>query len=164
MGDLDKAEQAFQQALGIKADFVAATANLDSVRKKRAELAAAPPANTANAGGRPRSLGAKFSAANFPAIGIKGLLVESVTTNGAAAAAGLRKGDLVLLLDGREVTSPEQLQTYVTSGTRAHDPDSRPAARRPARSASRSESAEGGPALRRDDHQRRQGVTSTVAR
>ena len=44
---------------------------------------------------------------------IMGVYVNSVTRNGAAAAAGLNSGDVLLTIDGRPVDAPNELQSAV---------------------------------------------------
>jgi tetratricopeptide (TPR) repeat protein len=116
LDDLGRAEEAFRKALALRPDFPAAATNLDNVgQRRRDQTAAASGAEPSQPARRQRSLSAKFTATNIPAVGLRGLLVDAVSTNGAAAAAGLRKGDLVLLANGQEVATPEQLEAVLAA-------------------------------------------------
>ena len=42
-----------------------------------------------------------------------GAEIQEVTSGSGAAAAGLRSGDVILKVEGQEVTSPKQLVGYV---------------------------------------------------
>jgi len=49
-----------------------------------------------------------------------GVMVQGLLENGAAEKAGIKEGDIILKIDGREVSQPNHLQSYVatkTSGT-----------------------------------------------
>jgi serine protease Do len=45
----------------------------------------------------------------------KGVIVQELVEDGAAAAAGLRASDVILSVDGREVNKPGDLQTYIAT-------------------------------------------------
>ncbi|MCE1188181.1 MAG: PDZ domain-containing protein, partial [Ignavibacteria bacterium] len=45
----------------------------------------------------------------------RGVIIESVVENGAAAKADVKRGDVILSVDGNEVDQPNQLQSYVAA-------------------------------------------------
>lgn len=45
----------------------------------------------------------------------KGVWVQSLVEKGAAEAAGIQKGDVILTIDGREVNEPNELQSYIAT-------------------------------------------------
>ncbi len=47
----------------------------------------------------------------------KGIIIQGVLENSAAEEAGLKEGDVILEVDGREVNAPNQLQSYVAAQT-----------------------------------------------
>jgi serine protease Do len=47
----------------------------------------------------------------------KGIMVQGLMENGAAEKAGIKEGDIILKIDGREVNQPNELQSYVASKT-----------------------------------------------
>ncbi len=50
------------------------------------------------------------------AIGLEkagGVMVETLVEDGAAGAAGIREGDVILSVDAKEVNAPNELQTYI---------------------------------------------------
>ena len=47
----------------------------------------------------------------------KGIIIQGVLENSAAAEAGLKEGDVILSVDGRDINAPNQLQGYVASQT-----------------------------------------------
>ncbi|MEM9567001.1 MAG: trypsin-like peptidase domain-containing protein [Cyanobacteria bacterium P01_E01_bin.34] len=50
---------------------------------------------------------------NFNVDADRGVLVQSVAPDGPAASAGLRAGDVILSINGEDITSSDQLQQYV---------------------------------------------------
>jgi Flp pilus assembly protein TadD len=125
--DLAAAEAAFRQALALRPGFAEAQSNLDQVLV--AQLAGKVGTPTANAskaeGGRPsrqpKPFGVRFSNADFTYLGIKGAMVESVAAQSPAEKAGLRKGDVVLGVDGNPVSGPQQLLKYLRNLTGESD-------------------------------------------
>ncbi len=47
----------------------------------------------------------------------RGIIIQGLLENGAAAESDLKPGDIILEIDGREVDAPNQLQSYVASQT-----------------------------------------------
>lgn len=47
----------------------------------------------------------------------KGVLVQNIVENGAAKDAGIKEGDIILKIDGREVNQANELQSYIASKT-----------------------------------------------
>lgn len=120
LGDLTGAAAAFRQALTLRPGFAEAQANLDEVVAR--EAAAANGGVAAAAEGRqreerprrrPRPFGARFSDDDFTYLGIRGALVESVQGESPAERGGLRKGDVVLGVDGKPIEGPQQLLAYI---------------------------------------------------
>ena len=117
--DLTAAEAAFRQALTVRPGFAEAQSNLDQVLV--AQLAGKVGTTSATSSkpdsGRPRRepkpFGVRFSDADFTYLGIKGAVVESVLGQSPAEKAGLRKGDVVLGVDGNPVSGPQQLLKYL---------------------------------------------------
>jgi len=50
-----------------------------------------------------------------------GVIVETIVENGAAAKADIKKGDVILKIDGIEINQPNQLQSYVASKSAGAD-------------------------------------------
>jgi len=127
LGDLTAAEAAFRQALTIRPGFAEAQANLDQVLTR--QLAAQVGTNSATSAKQessrsrrePRPFGVRFSDADFTYLGIKGAMVESVTGKSPAERAGLRKGDVVLGVDGKPIEGPQQLLRYLRNLTGERD-------------------------------------------
>ncbi len=127
LGDLPGAEAAFRQALSIRPGFAEAQANLDQVRTRQLAAQVGAPSATVPkpaAGKRhrePKSLGVRFSDNDFTYLGIKGAMVESVLGESPAERAGLRKGDVVLGVDGKPIAGPQQLLRYLRDLTGERD-------------------------------------------
>ena len=119
LDDLEGAAAAFRQALALSPDFAAARSNLDEVT---ARLAAGPSGSRPLAEGRgaaprperrPRPLGARFGRDGSASGGARGAPVEAVQEDGPAGRAGLRRGDMVLAVDGKPIQDAQQLLTYI---------------------------------------------------
>src|SRR6185436_20145026 len=70
---------------------------------------------------QPKQFGVRFSDADFTYLGIKGAMVESVSGDSPAEKAGLRKGDVVLGVDGEPIEGPQQLLRYLGNLTGERD-------------------------------------------
>ncbi|HET9768827.1 MAG TPA: tetratricopeptide repeat protein [Thermoanaerobaculia bacterium] len=125
--DLAAAEAAFRQALALRPGFAEAQSNLDQVLVTQLAGKVGTPAAAASKpdSGRPRRqpkpFGVRFSSADFTYLGIKGAVVESVLGQSPAEKAGLRKGDVVLGVDGNPVAGPQQLLKYLRNLTGERD-------------------------------------------
>lgn len=125
--DLTGAEAAFRRALELKPGFAEAQSNLDQVLV--AQLAGKVGTSSATSdkpeSGRPRRqpkpFGVRFSDADFTYLNIKGAMVDSVQGESPASKAGLRKGDVVLGVDGKPVEGPQQLLRYLRNLTGERD-------------------------------------------
>ncbi len=116
----DQATEAFERALAIQADFPGARANLEAVQEARGR-----PRSTQPSVGRPLPrppptgrtprLGVRFAKIDYSALGLKGAMVDNVESAGPADRAGVRKRDLILKIDGHDVTDAEELNRYVAS-------------------------------------------------
>ncbi len=122
LGLTDQAIEAFERALAIDADFPDPRANLEAARQGRGrpvpppppEQAAETPAQPPPSGPAPR-LGVDFADIDYAALGLKGAMVDRVIGSTPAARAGLRKRDLILKVDGRDVIDAGDLERYVAS-------------------------------------------------
>jgi len=129
---LDQAEASFEQALRIDPGFAEAKENLTAVRemKSRGGAAPAPPppgraTTTTRQAPPPPSppvsrarVGLKFSDTDYAALGLKGVLVESVDAGSAAARAGIEPRDLILEVDGRDVLGVDDFYRLVAESGR----------------------------------------------
>ena len=120
LGLYDQATEAFERALAIQADFPGARENLEAVKQARTQPRR-PPTAVADAprGSAPAtptpSLGVRFADIDYAALGLKGAMVDRVIGGSPAARAGLRKRDLILKVDGRDVLDAGELERYVAS-------------------------------------------------
>jgi tetratricopeptide (TPR) repeat protein len=115
LGDLPAAEAAFRKALELRPGFPEAQANLDQVVLQIADTVEAPP-QTRRGGERRRTnkpLGVRFDSNDFSYLGIEGAMVDSVAGDSPAMRAGIRKGDLIVGVDGRKIEGPQDLLRYV---------------------------------------------------
>lgn len=112
-----EAAQAFQRALAVDPNLAEARSNLAAVEATQASSpasGAAPPAAPLPPPPPPRArLGLKFADIDYSALGLKGVMVEAVVAGTLASRADLRPDDLILKVDGRDVSSPEELERYV---------------------------------------------------
>ncbi len=120
LGLYDQAQEAFERALAIQADFPGARANLQAVQEARGRPRRPPtpggqtPTQPTTSGPGPR-LGVRFADIDYAALGLKGAMVDRVIGGSPAARAGVRKRDLILKVDGRDVLDAEALERYVAS-------------------------------------------------
>ncbi len=127
LGDLAGAEAAFRQALTLRPGFAEAQSNLDQVlaRQLAAQLSSTTGSSARPESGRsrrqPKSFGVRFSDADFTYLGIKGAVVESVIAESPAERGGVRKGDVVLGVDGKPVEGPQALLRYLRNLTGERD-------------------------------------------
>ncbi len=120
-----EAEASFRRAVALDpqaTESAAALARLEAQRTGNASAASAgTPARSAKAHPPARAtpakrvLGARLAAVDYPPLGIRGLLVESIATGGLAELAGLLVDDLVLRADGRPVTQVAALLALLES-------------------------------------------------
>lgn len=133
----DDAEAAFQRALAIDPNLAEARENLAAVAATRAAAAlgtlsppprpapppaarpaAPPPPSPAPPPPVPTStvpklrLGLSFSDIDYAALGIKGVMVDSVVPGTLASRAGIQPRDLILKVDGREITAQEDVERF----------------------------------------------------
>lgn len=64
-------------------------------------------------------LGIQFSSIDYAALGLQGVLVESVKPGSLAAKAGIEGRDLILKVDGREVNSGADVQRFAQEADKA---------------------------------------------
>lgn len=129
---LAEAEASYEQALRIDPGFTEAQKNLNAVREMRSRGGAPPappPPGRATTTTRPAPpppsppvsrgrVGLKFSDTDYAALGLKGVLVESVDAGSAAARAGIEPRDLILEVDGRDVLGVDDFYRLVAESGR----------------------------------------------
>ena len=132
-----EATSAFERALDIQPGFTDARANLEAVRQpggrlppppSQASVNRPPPAQVAPppptsapppppppppSATTPPRLGIRFADIDYSALGLRGVMVDSVEAGGAADRAGLQKGDLILKIDGADIIGPNTLREEV---------------------------------------------------
>ena len=92
-----------------------------AAKATRPPPASKPASYTAARRRQPKILGVRFSDADFTYLGIQGAVVDSVNGESPAERAGLRKGDVVLGVDGNPVEGPQQLLRYLRDLTGERD-------------------------------------------
>ncbi len=141
-GRMDEAKKAFEQALSIDPTLEDARQNLNRIangtRPPRPSQAPSPPPRAADrraddrrAGDRRTAdrraenpvakappLGLRFADIDYSSLGLKGAMVEAVNSGSVAERGGLRSGDLILKVDGQDVSSADQLRDYVATQNR----------------------------------------------
>lgn len=137
LGRFDEAKKAFEQALSIDPNFLEARQNLSRIAggKTTSRPPVAPPSQRSNrttsrttkrapAPSQPAAkappLGLRFADIDYSSLGLKGAMVKEVSSGGIAERGGLRSGDLILKVDGKDVLSPDQLKAYVAEQSRGH--------------------------------------------
>lgn len=128
-----EAETAFRRALALDpaaTEAAAALARLEAQRQEAAQGKAGSKRGTAGAPAKPAARPAERPAAakpkppellallvavDYPPLGIRGLLVESVVPGGLAELSGLLIDDLVLRAGGRPLTQPAALLAMIKS-------------------------------------------------
>lgn len=130
-----EAETAFSRAIELDPAATESAAALNRLAAQRQEAArgnegakrgtaaaAAKPAATAAQAPQPApvrpkavELGAQLVAVDYPPLGIRGLLVESIVRGGLAELSGLLVDDLVLRAGGRPLTQPSALTSMLAS-------------------------------------------------
>lgn len=131
LGLYDLAEASFRRALDIAPDLGDARRNLEAVAAARASgvsarpfattggtgattapATTAPPPPAAPRGAAPAPaprLGLRFADIDYAALGLAGVMVDAVEPGSPADRAGLRRGDLILQVDGHAVTGGDDL-------------------------------------------------------
>ncbi|HVS01605.1 MAG TPA: tetratricopeptide repeat protein [Thermoanaerobaculia bacterium] len=114
------AEEAFRRALAIRPGFPEAAGNLQQVVAHQQALAeqstmrgTPAPTDRRRRDFQPKSLGVHFDPNDYTYLGIRGAVVETVMGDSPASKAGLRKGDVVLGVDGRKLDGPQDLFNYI---------------------------------------------------
>ncbi len=119
--DFEGAKTAFEQALAIRPEFHEAQANLDEAVRR---LTAPPPTVVTQSQGRkkkakperrrlPKPIGAEFDPVPYTFLGETGALVARIQAGGPANRAGLKKGDVVMSVDGRKIESGQAIIQYI---------------------------------------------------
>ena len=116
-----EAEASFRRAVTLDPAATEAAAALARLEAQRTGSAGVPRdgtdarRTTARPKATKRNLGAQLTAVDYPPLGIRGLLVESVAAGGLAELSGLIRDDLVLRADGRPLTQVAALLTLLES-------------------------------------------------
>jgi tetratricopeptide (TPR) repeat protein len=122
-GDYEGAKTAFRQALAIRPDFQEAQSNLEEVERRLA-VPAVPVVAEGDARSRgkkpkqerrrlPKPIGVEFDPIPYTFLGETGALVARVQANGPGSRGGLRKGDVVMSVDGRRIESGQAIIQYL---------------------------------------------------
>jgi tetratricopeptide (TPR) repeat protein len=122
-GDYEGAKTAFRQALSIRPDFREAQSNLEEVERRLA-VPAVPVVAEGDSRSRgkkrmqerrrlPKPIGVEFDPIPYTFLGETGALVARVQANGPGARGGLRKGDVVMSVDGRRIESGQAIIQYL---------------------------------------------------
>lgn len=116
LGLFELAQPAFELALHLKPELQDAKTNLEATKQAKARAAqgvkspAAPRVPAAPALPSAPEIGLRFTKIDYASLGMSGLMIETVFPDSAASRAGLLAGDLLLRIDGREVSSEKQLR------------------------------------------------------
>ena len=124
-----EARRAFERALELEPGLTDAQTNLASLGASGTRRTAPPPPRTGRPpasrpsrppppAAEPPSLGIRFADVDYSALGLKGVLVDSVAANSPAARADLRAKDLLLKVDGRDILDVATLERYIASRAR----------------------------------------------
>jgi tetratricopeptide (TPR) repeat protein len=123
LGLFEQAESAFELALHLKPELKDAKANLEAAKQARIRASLGVKTGGAKAPAAPAApslpavpeIGLRFSKIDYKSLGMSGLMIETVLPDTAAARAGFLAGDLLLRIDGREVSSEKQLRDLLGS-------------------------------------------------
>lgn len=117
LGLLGQAAEAFERALTIDPSLESARDNLAAVRQvERGERSASTRTGRAAASastGRSSQLGWRFASIDYSALGLTGVMIEAVKPGSPAARAGFEANDLLLKVDGRDISNVEELEKYL---------------------------------------------------
>ena len=124
--DYEGAKASFRQALAIKKDFHEAQANLEEAERRLSAPPAPVVAETkrSRASKRnskrpppprklPKPIGVEFDPIPYTFAGETGALIARVQATGPGARGGLRKGDIVMSVDGKRIESGQAIIQYL---------------------------------------------------
>ena len=122
--DYEGAKASFRQALAIQPDFREAEANLAEAERRLTAPVTPPPTQTTNSrSGKnsstpvkrklPKPIGVEFDPVPYTYLGQTGTLVARVQASGPASRGGLRKGDVIMSVDGKPSESGQFIIQYL---------------------------------------------------
>ena len=111
--DFVAARAAFERAVALRPGFAEAEAILTRLAAPSTAPANPTPAARTTPAPPRLPLGTRFTEANYPELGLRGLRVDALERGGLGERAGLQTQDLVLRVDGRPLTTVADLLQYL---------------------------------------------------